>query len=165
MIYYNQGDIRDMLVITYWWATSCRAKNIKNFTLAPSDTSQTLFSSSSASHTWYYTTSNLCKYLVMKPRHSSLMYPFVMDSSSFTIFCTQIFKLFMYLSTDYTKMRPSSLWVSLDFEWIWTFYHGEINQPPNEWGPIVMDNELFHHYLMKQNYFQMKYKFTKPFTY
>jgi len=24
------------------------------------------------------------------------------------------------------------------------FYHGEIGQPPNEWGPIVMYNELAH---------------------
>jgi hypothetical protein len=27
---------------------------------------------------------------------------------------------------DYYKMRPSSLWVSLDFEWIWTFLPSEI---------------------------------------
>jgi hypothetical protein len=26
----------------------------------------------------------------------------------------------------YYKMRPSSLWVSLDFEWIWTFLPSEI---------------------------------------
>jgi hypothetical protein len=24
------------------------------------------------------------------------------------------------------------------------FYHGEFGQPPDEWGPIVMDNELIH---------------------
>jgi hypothetical protein len=37
-------------------------------------------------------------------------------------------------------------------------YHGEH-------GLIVTDNELIHYYLMKQGYFQMKYKFTKSFTY
>jgi hypothetical protein len=64
----------------------------------------------------------------------------------------------------YTKMRPSSLWVSLDFEWIWTFYHDEIGQPPSEQGPIAMNNELFHYYLLKQGCSKVKYKFTKPFT-
>jgi hypothetical protein len=59
-----------------------------------------------------------------------------------------------------TKMRPSSLWVSLDSEWIWTFLLGEIDQHLNEWGPIVTNNEL---YLVKQGYFQKKYKFIKPF--
>ncbi len=43
-------------------------------------------------------------------------------------------------------MHPNSLWVSLDFEWIWTFYHGETGQPPKwigtncyeQWiGPLV----------------------------
>jgi hypothetical protein len=29
--------------------------------------------------------------------------------------------------------------------------------------PIVTNNELVHLYLVKQGYFQMKYKFTKPF--
>ncbi len=43
------------------------------------------------------------------------------------------------------------------------FYHGEIGQPPIEQGLIVMNNELVHSYLMKQGYFQVKYKFTKPF--
>jgi len=41
-------------------------------------------------------------------------------------------------------MRPSSLWVSLNFEWIWTFSPGEIDEPLNEHGPIITDNELFH---------------------
>jgi hypothetical protein len=61
----------------------------------------------------------------------------------------------------YTKMCPSSFWVSLDFEWIWTFLPSEIDQPSSEWGPIATNNEL---YLVKQGYFQMKYKFIKPFT-
>jgi hypothetical protein len=30
---------------------------------------------------------------------------------------------------------------------------------------IAMNNELFHSYLVKQGYSQMKYKFTKSFTY
>jgi hypothetical protein len=33
----------------------------------------------------------------------------------------------------------------------------------NERGLIVMDNELFYDYLLKQGYFQVKYKFIKPF--
>ncbi len=36
------------------------------------------------------------------------------------------------------------------------FYHGETGQPLNEWGPVAMNSELVHQYLMK-------YKFTKPF--
>jgi hypothetical protein len=24
------------------------------------------------------------------------------------------------------------------------FYYGETNQPPSEWGPVVMGNELVH---------------------
>jgi hypothetical protein len=39
-------------------------------------------------------------------------------------------------------MRLNSLWVSLDFEWIWTFCHGETSQPPSELGLVVADNEL-----------------------
>jgi hypothetical protein len=35
-------------------------------------------------------------------------------------------------SSHYYKMRLSSLWVSLDFEWIWTFLLGEIVQTPSE---------------------------------
>jgi hypothetical protein len=42
IIYYNQGDIKDMLVNTYLWATSHRAKNMMNFTPTPSNTSLTL---------------------------------------------------------------------------------------------------------------------------
>jgi hypothetical protein len=30
------------------------------------------------------------------------------------------------LNNYYTNMCPSSLWVSLDFEWIWTFLPSEI---------------------------------------
>jgi hypothetical protein len=30
------------------------------------------------------------------------------------------------INYHYYKMCPSSLWVSLDFEWIWTFLLGEI---------------------------------------
>jgi hypothetical protein len=58
-------------------------------------------------------------------------------------------KLFIH----YHKMRLNSIWVSLDFEWIWTFLFGKIVWPPNEWGPVAMDN----------GYFKVKYKFTKPF--
>ncbi len=43
------------------------------------------------------------------------------------------------------------------------FYHDETNQPPNEQGPVVKNNELVHLYLVKQGYFQVKYKFTKLF--
>jgi hypothetical protein len=62
-------------------------------------------------------------------------------------------------------MHSNSFEVSLGFEWIWTFLLGEIGQPPSERGPIVMDIELFHKYLMKQGYSQVKYKFTKLFTF
>ncbi len=37
------------------------------------------------------------------------------------------------------------------------------NGPLNEEGPVVTNSELVHNYLMNQNYFQVKYKFTKPF--
>jgi hypothetical protein len=46
--------------------------------------------------------------------------------------------------------------MNLDF-----FYHGEIDQPPNEWGQVAKNSELV---LMKQGYSQVKYKFIKPFT-
>jgi hypothetical protein len=42
----------------------------------------------------------------------------------------------------YYKMHLSSLWDSLDFEWIWTFLPSEIVQPLNEWGLVATDNEL-----------------------
>jgi hypothetical protein len=61
----------------------------------------------------------------------------------------------------YTKMCPSSLWISLNFEWIWTFLPCEIGEPLIEWGLVARDNELV---LVKQGYSQVKYKFTKPFT-
>ncbi len=60
-------------------------------------------------------------------------------------------------------MRLSSFQVSLivsEFEHI---YDGETSQPLGEWGPIAMNNELVHQYIVKQGYYQMKYKFTKPF--
>jgi hypothetical protein len=41
-------------------------------------------------------------------------------------------------------MRPSSLWVSLHFEWIWTFLPSEIVLSPSEQGLVVIDNDLFH---------------------
>jgi hypothetical protein len=44
----------------------------------------------------------------------------------------------------YTKMCLCSLWISLDFECIWTFLPGEIGQPLNEHGLVVMDDELVH---------------------
>jgi hypothetical protein len=44
----------------------------------------------------------------------------------------------------YYEMHPSSLWVSLDFEWIWTFLLNEIVLPPNERGSIAKNNDLFH---------------------
>ncbi len=59
----------------------------------------------------------------------------------------------------------SSLQVSLDFEWIWTFLYGETGQPPNEQGLVATDNELVYYYVMKQGYFEVKYKFIKLFTY
>jgi hypothetical protein len=37
------------------------------------------------------------------------------------------------------------------------------NGPPSEQGPVATDNELVHNYLVNQSYFQIKYKFTKPF--
>lgn len=37
------------------------------------------------------------------------------------------------------------------------------NGPLSEHGLVVTDNELVHKYLMNQGYFQVKYKFTKPF--
>ncbi len=33
-------------------------------------------------------------------------------------------------------MCLSSFWVSLDFEWIWTFLPSEIVEPPSERGPV-----------------------------
>jgi hypothetical protein len=44
------------------------------------------------------------------------------------------------------------------------FYHGEIDQPPNERRPVTKNNEFIHEVLMKQGYSQVKYKFTKQFT-
>jgi hypothetical protein len=54
-------------------------------------------------------------------------------------------------------MHCSSFWVSIEF------YYGETGQPPNAQRTIVMDNESVHYYLVKQGYFKVKYKFTKPF--
>jgi hypothetical protein len=42
IIYYNQGDIKDMLVNMYLWATSDRVRNMMNFTPTPSNTSLAL---------------------------------------------------------------------------------------------------------------------------
>jgi hypothetical protein len=44
----------------------------------------------------------------------------------------------------YTKMRANSFWVSLDFEWIWTFLSNEIGYTLSQQGQIVTNNELFH---------------------
>jgi len=33
----------------------------------------------------------------------------------------------------------------------------------NEWGLVITNNESVHYYLVKQGYFQMKYKFIKSF--
>lgn len=79
IIYYNQGDIKDMLVNTYLWTTSHRARNMMNFTPTPSNISQALPFFSSTSHIRHYITPNICKYFIMKPRHSYLMYPWAMD--------------------------------------------------------------------------------------
>jgi hypothetical protein len=62
-------------------------------------------------------------------------------------------------------MCLNSFWVSLDFEWIWIFYHGEIGQPPNEQGLVATNNKFVHKYLMKQGYFKVKYKITNPFNF
>jgi hypothetical protein len=37
-------------------------------------------------------------------------------------------------------MRPSSLWVSLNFEWIWTLLPSEIVKPPSE--TKLLSNEI-----------------------
>jgi hypothetical protein len=56
-----------------------------------------------------------------------------------------VFTYYMHIfSCHHNKMRLSSLWVSLDFEWICTFLPSEIIQLSNEQGPIVTINELFH---------------------
>jgi hypothetical protein len=53
------------------------------------------------------------------------------------------------------------------FHWILNkfghFYHDETSQPFSEHRLVIMNNELVHCYLVKQCYFKMKYKFTKPF--
>ncbi len=43
------------------------------------------------------------------------------------------------------------------------FYHDEIGQPLSEREPVIEDNEFIHQYLVKQGYFQVKYKFIEPF--
>jgi hypothetical protein len=66
----------------------------------------------------------------------------------FQLKLTSILKAFqdciIRLLIHYYKMCPSSLWVSLDFEWIWTFLPSEIVQPPSECGLVAVDNDLFH---------------------
>lgn len=69
LTYSSQGDIRLMLVNMYWWARSSKARMRKKTYLAPSRTSPAS-PLSLASHMCHCTISNLCKYLVTKPKNS-----------------------------------------------------------------------------------------------
>ncbi len=69
--YQVQGIIMAMFVNTYWWARSCKVGLMWNLVPTPSRTSPTSPSSSSASHMPLFTMSFFCKYLVIKPSHSS----------------------------------------------------------------------------------------------
>jgi hypothetical protein len=59
-------------------------------------------------HMCHYTTSNLYKYSIMKPRHSSIIYPSTMDLSSPAILHTSVFMVFVFLSTRYIHLVASS---------------------------------------------------------
>ena len=75
MTHLCHGFMLDKFDSAYWWARSLNTADIRYFAPAPSTTSSTSPYSSSASQTRPSTTSNLCKYYVMNPRHSSLTYP------------------------------------------------------------------------------------------
>ncbi len=102
----------EMLGITYLCAASRKIGLMRNLVLSPSSTSPTSPSSSLASHIHCFTTSNLCKYLIMNPKHPSHMYPLAIETFGLAILHTYNFKVFMYLFTRYIHLVTTNPHIS-----------------------------------------------------
>ncbi len=110
--YYIHGVMMEMLGITYLCAASRKIGLMRNLVLSPSSTSPTSPSSSLASHIHCFTTSNLCKYLIMNPKHPSHMYPLAIETFGLAILHTYNFKVFMYLFTRYIHLVTTNPHIS-----------------------------------------------------
>jgi hypothetical protein len=88
---------------------------MRNFVPTPSNIPPTSPFYSSTSQMHHFTTSNLCKYLVMKPKLSFQMCPSDIDDSSLAIFLTYNFKVFIYHSMGYIHLIVTKLHKSNPF--------------------------------------------------
>ena len=101
-----------MFATAYWWARSFNVVAIKCFTPSLFTTSSTSSHYSFASQTRQSTTSNLCKYFIMNPRHSFFMYPPAIEASVLTMFWIYYFNVFMYLLIGYIHVEDTCLHMS-----------------------------------------------------
>lgn len=120
--YWVHGIMMAELSNRYWWARSHKVVLMRNLMPAPFSTSPTS-PSSLASHIFHFTTSNLCKYSMMKLKHSYRTYPLAIEALGLTILRIYNFNVFMYLSTRYihlvtTRPHKSNLFTRWYSKWI-----------------------------------------------
>jgi hypothetical protein len=99
----------EMLANTYSCVASRKLRLVRNLVPAPFSISPTSPSSSSTSHIHHFITSNLCKFLVMNPKHSSHMYHLAIEAFDLAILCTYNFK---GLHVYFYKIHPPSSYKS-----------------------------------------------------